>query len=167
MPVRNTWLVRLAEIRAELAALSAPVIDRAVFERVFRVRRRRAIQLMQFFGGWQASQALLVDRLELLRQLEPLEASADYALARRRRERLVETLENVRRQQNARRVRLPVEGDAGERDGSALPDGVLLEAGNLTVRFEGAADLLGKLYRLSQAAAMDFEAFRSAAEGSG
>jgi hypothetical protein len=167
MPARKTWLVRVAEIRAELSAMTAPVIDRAVCERLFRVRRRRALQLMQFFGGWQSSQALLIDRLDLLRQLEPLEAGADYVLTRRRRERLVEVLENARRQQRARRVQLPVEREAPDRGAESLPDGVLLDAGNLNVRFENAGDLLAKLYRLSQAAAADFDAFRRAAEGGG
>ena len=164
MPPRKTWSVRLAEIREELSALTVPVIDRAVFERIFRVRRRRAIQLMQYFGGWQTGQAFLVDRLELLRQLEPLEASADYVLERRRRERLTEALENVRRQRRGRQVALPVEAARREPDLAALPAGIQLNAGSLSVRFEGAEDLLGKLYQLSQAAAHDFEAFRRAVE---
>ena len=43
--------------------MEVPVIDRAVFERIFGVRRRRAIQLMHYFGGFQSSQAYLIDRL--------------------------------------------------------------------------------------------------------
>jgi len=148
-----------------LATLTVPVLDRALFERIFRVRRRRAIQLMQYFGGWQTGQAFLVDRLELLRQLEPLEASADYALERRRRERLVAVLENLRRQRRAGQVVLPVEAALREQNVDGLPAGVQLNAGSLSVRFEGAEDLLGKLYQLSQTAANDFDAFRRAAEG--
>lgn len=165
MPPRKTWLVRLREIQEELSSLTVPVLDRAIFERVFRVRRRRAIQLMQYFGGWQTGQAFLVDRLELLRQLEPLEAGVDYALERRRRERLTETLENLRRQRQAARVALPLEPQARSQDAAALPSGVQLSAGTLTVQFESAADLLGKLYQLSQTAANDFDGFRLTAEG--
>ena len=165
MPTRKTWLLRLTEIREELQELTVPVLDRAMFERVFRVRRRRAIQLMQYFGGWQTGQAFLVDRLELLRQLEPLEASADYVLERRRRERLTEALENLRRQRSGTRVPLPVRSETRDEDVSTLPDGVQLSPGSLSVQFAGAEDLLGKLFELSQAAANDFDAFRRAAEG--
>lgn len=164
MPARKTWLLRLTQIREELTALDVPVLDRAIFERIFGVRRRRAIQLMQYFGGWQTGQAFLVDRLELLRQLEPLEASADYALEQRRRERLIEVLEKLRRQQRARRVLLPVEPPARDQDLAALPEGVQLKAGSLSVQFEGAEDLLGKLYQLSRVAADDFDGFRRAVE---
>jgi hypothetical protein len=63
MPIKKTWLLRLPEIRAELTAMEVPVVDRAVFERVFGVRRRRAIQLLHHFGGFQAGRTFLVDRL--------------------------------------------------------------------------------------------------------
>jgi hypothetical protein len=61
MPIKKTWLLRLPEIRAELTAIEVPVVDRAVFERVFGVRRRRAIQLLHHFGGFQAGRTFLVD----------------------------------------------------------------------------------------------------------
>ena len=85
MPTKKTWLLQLITICEELTAMDVPVIDRAVFERLFGVRRRRAIQLMHFFGGYQAGRTFLLDRLALLRQLEPLEASAEFALEQRRR----------------------------------------------------------------------------------
>ena len=50
MPARKSWLLRVSEIRRELAEMQVPVVDRAVFERLFGVRRRRAVQLMGFFG---------------------------------------------------------------------------------------------------------------------
>ena len=57
MPMKKTWLLRVTEIREELEGLQAPVIDRAMCERIFGVRRRRALQLMHSFGGWQSGQA--------------------------------------------------------------------------------------------------------------
>ena len=90
MPIKKTWLLRLPEIRAELTAMEVPVVDRAVFERVFGVRRRRAIQLLHHFGGWQSGRTFLVDRLAVLRQLEPIEDSAEFALELQRRQRLVD-----------------------------------------------------------------------------
>ena len=77
MPMKKTWLLRVTEIREELEGIRAPVIDCAMCERIFGVRRRRALHLMHSFGGWQSGQAFLVDRLVLLRQLEALQDSAE------------------------------------------------------------------------------------------
>ena len=165
MPARKTWLLRLTQIREELASLDVPVIDRAVFERIFGVRRRRAVQLMHFFAGFQTSQALLVDRLELLRQLEPLEAGTEYVLERGRRERLTESLEKLRRHHQATAVALPVPPDVAGRKVGELPQGICLEAGSLRVNFVRAEDLLAALYELAQTAANDFDSFRRTVEG--
>jgi hypothetical protein len=97
MPMKKTWLLRLSEIREELTAVEVPVIDRAMCERVFGVRRRRALQLMHSFGGWQSGQAYLVDRLALLRQLEGVQDGEEFVGEQRRRQRLTETLEQTRR----------------------------------------------------------------------
>jgi hypothetical protein len=165
MSNKKTWLLRLPEIRAELTAMEVPVVDRAVFERVFGVRRRRAIQLLHHFGGWQSGRTFLVDRLAVLRQLEPIEASAEFALELQRRQRLVDFLERLRRSRAGARVVIPVDTAADSAAGAWLPAGVQLERGNLRVQFDGAEDVLRKLYELSQAAAKDFERFRAAAEG--
>lgn len=162
MPMKKTWLLRLTEIREALTQMDTPVIDRAVFERLFGVRRRRAIQLMHYFSGYQAGRTFLIDRQALLRQLEPLEASTEFALEQRRRQRLIESLEKVRRSRAGARVVIPVEP---AHNGTLLPDYVQLDRGTLWVEFENVEDLLSKLYKLSMAAAADFEAFRAAAEG--
>ena len=69
MPTKPYWWYRLGEIISELESLAAPVVDRAVFEQVFGVRRRRAIELLHYFGGFQAGKTFLVERSSLLRQL--------------------------------------------------------------------------------------------------
>lgn len=164
MPMRKTWLVRLPEILGDLAGMEVPVIDRAVFEKVFGVRRRRAIQLLHFFGGYQAGRTFLVDRLALIGQLEPIQTGAEFVMEERRRQRLSEALEKVRRHRAAASVRIPVEPGLDRRL-SDLPEGIHLEPGSLHVDFCKAEDLLAKLFELSKAAANDFEAFRGAAEG--
>jgi hypothetical protein len=162
MPTTKTWLLRLPEIREELSAMKVPVVDRAIFERLFGVRRRRAIQLLHYFDGYQSGRTFLIDRLALIEQLAPLEASAEFAVEQRRRQRLVESLEKLRRSQAGARVVIPVE--AGSQTGAVLPAGVQLEPGMLCVHFDEVTDLLAKLYGVAQAAAGDFEAFRAAAE---
>src|SRR5579872_6327172 len=129
MPTKKTWLLRLPEIRKELSAMNVPVVDRAVFERLFGVRRRRAIQLLHYFGGYQSGRTFLVDRLSLIEQLAPLEASADFAVEQRRRQRLVESLENLRRSRASAAVVIRVE--AGAQNGAGLPAGVQFEPGLL------------------------------------
>ena len=163
--MRKTWLLRLPEILAELSGMQVPVIDRAVFERTFGVRRRRAIQLLHFFGGYLAGRTFLVDREALIRQLEPIQAGTEFVMEHRRRERLIEALEKVRRYRAAVKVVIPVAPDVYDRRMDGLPDGVRLRPGHLSVDFGKAEDLLSKLFELSQAAANDFESFRSSADG--
>jgi hypothetical protein len=163
--MRKTWLVRLPEILGDLAGMKVPVIDRAVFEKVFGVRRRRAIQLLHFFSGYQAGRTFLIDRLALIGQLESLQAGAEFVWEERRRQRVCEALEKGRLYRAAARVRIPVEPGVQERQMSDLSEGIQLRQGSLHVDFCKVEDLLAKLFELSKAAANDFEAFRDAAEG--
>ena len=92
MPAKAQWLLRVPEILAELSALDVPVVDRAVCERLFRLRRRRAIDLIRCFGGYQAGRTFLVDRSKLVAQLEQIRDSPDYKMEWRRKERLADRL---------------------------------------------------------------------------
>ena len=164
MAAKRSWLLRVPEIRQEVAALDVLVVDRISFERLFHVRRRRAIQLMHTFGGYQTGQALLIDRAELLRQLEALEAGAEFAIEQGRRQRLLDSLEKVRRHRAAAAVRIPVGAETAERSVARLPAGIVLQADSLRVDFRGAEDLLGKLYELAQTVGNDFESFKALVE---
>jgi hypothetical protein len=164
MAARRSWLLTVGEIRQDVAALDVPVVDRILFERLFHVRRRRAIQLMHTFGGYQTGLALLIDRAVLLRQLEALEAGAEFAIEHGRKQRLLDSLEKVRKHRAAAAVRIPVEAEAEERSVYCLPAGIFLQAESLRVEFHGAEDLLSKLYELSQAVGNDFESFKAIVE---
>ncbi len=63
----------------QLRALDVPVVDRAAVERMFGMRRRRAIELMGRFGGYRSGNAILLDRLGLIWQLEAMSAGEDVA----------------------------------------------------------------------------------------
>jgi hypothetical protein len=54
MPAKALWLLQIPEIVALLETFDVPVVDRAVIERLFGLRRRRAIELLHRFGGYQA-----------------------------------------------------------------------------------------------------------------
>ena len=54
MPAKALWLLHIPDIIAMLESFDVPVVDRAVIEHLFGLRRRRAIQLPHRFGGYQA-----------------------------------------------------------------------------------------------------------------
>src|SRR5450759_3473193 len=88
MPTKPEWLLRLPDIRAELEHLDVPVVDRSGIERIFGLRRRRAIELMHEFGGYQAGRRFLLDPARLLGALPLLVPGEDFTAEKRRRERL-------------------------------------------------------------------------------
>jgi len=159
MPYKAQWLLRVPEILDELAALDVPVVDRAVCERLFRVRRRRAIDLIRWFGGYQAGRTFLVDRAKMAAQLEQIRDSPDYKMEWQRKEKLAEKLEAIRRLQTGARVTIPVKVEVLGHRLPDLPAGVGLSAGALHIEFETPEELLGKLFALAQAIANDYEAF--------
>src|SRR5665811_2500757 len=112
MPAKPEWLLRLPEIRSELEHLAVPIVDRAGIERIFGLKRRRAIELMHQFGGYQAGRTFLVDRARLLEALQSLESREDYSVEKRRREHLGDVMEASREHLMSMRVRIPVRAAA-------------------------------------------------------
>jgi len=159
MPIKAEWLLRVPEILTDLRALDVPVLDRAAIERLFGFRRRRAIQVMHAVGGYQAGHSFLVDRLQLIAQLDVLCSGEGFHQEGRRRVRLEETVERLRRHVVAARVRIAVEPGVMETRIQSLPPGIQLEPGLLSVAFGEPRELLQRLFALSQAIANDFESF--------
>jgi hypothetical protein len=166
LPTQPQWLLRLPEIIAEISAMDAPVIDRAVLERVFGVRRRRAVDMMGAFGGYQVGRTFVIDRPKLIAGLEQIRQSGAFTFERQRKEHLAEELDRARRCHAGAKVSIPIEKEDLERKAPDFAPGIELEVGRLTVAFGNAEDLLRKLYGLAQAATQDFEAFKNAAETS-
>jgi hypothetical protein len=164
MPAEPQWLLRIAEIIDELSALRAPVVDRSVIERAFGVRRRRAIHLLGWFGGYQVGRTFVIEREALLRQLREIASSERFRFEKRRHEKLAEGLERMRKHREAARVRFPAPPPVPAAP-AGLPPGVVLEHGRLTVEFASVQELLGKLYGIAQAAAEDFAGFEAAVTG--
>jgi hypothetical protein len=164
MPAKALWLLKIPEIVSLLETFDVPVVDRAIIERLFGLRRRRAIELLHRFGGFQAGRTYLIDRHVLIGQLRRLADGDELQRESRRRERLGQTVEQLRRQQSAARVQIAVTPDVFSRKLSDLSPGVALESGHLHISFSCTEDLLGKLFELSQAATNDFDRFRAATE---
>jgi hypothetical protein len=159
MPAEPRWLLRVPRIIDELSALPAPVVDRSVIERVFGVRRRRAIYLLGGFGGYQVGRTFVIERETLIGRLRAIAAGESFHFERRRHQHLTEGLERLRRNNRAARISLPVPSPAPH--SASLPDGVELEPGRLVIHFAGGRDLLAKLYGIAQAAAEDFDRFEA------
>ena len=146
-----------------MEVVDVPVIDRAIVEHLFGLRRRRAIELLHRFGGYQAGRTFLIDRRLLIDELRRLGGGQEFELEIRRKQRLGQAVDELRLNQAATAVRIPVRPEPACRIAD-LPADVALEPGQLRVDFCGTEDLLSKLYELSQAAAQDFDRFRAAAE---
>ena len=159
MPAKPEWLLRLPVIRAQLECLDAPVVDRAAIERIFGLKRRRAIELMHEFGGYQAGHTFLLDRVRLLEALRSLESREEYTAEKRRRERLQDVVEASREHLILTRVQIPVRAAAARPSLDRLAPGVLLLPGVLTIEFRHPSELLEKLFGLAQAIGHDFEQF--------
>jgi hypothetical protein len=164
MPAAAQWFLRLPEIITELERLKVPVIDRTIFESVFRVRRRRAIQLMHAFGGYQVGKTFIVERAAILGELAARRESEAFDRERRRKMRLAEELERVRRLVPGRKVRIAADPDVHERVIGDLPGGIHLRPGELRIEFFGPEDLLRHLFELSQAIINDYERFEALVE---
>jgi hypothetical protein len=162
VPAKPRWLLHIPGIVAELRALEAPVVDRATFERLFGVRRRRAITLMQSFGGYVSGSAVLLDREALIARLTAMQADPEVDREVRRKQRLSARLDSLRRHRSAAQVLIRVPEDAPSRRLRDLPQGIALGPGRLTIDFEGAEQLLTKLYEFSQAIANDYDQFCAA-----
>lgn len=167
MPANSLWLLQIPCIVSQLESFNVPVVDRAVIERLFGLRRRRAIELMHRFGGYQAGRTFLIDRRLLIEQLRRVAEGEEFQRESRRKERLECAVDQLRRNQTALRVRIVVPPRVGRPSLADLSPAVVLEAGHLHIAFSGTEDLLGKLYELSQAASNDFDGFRAATESAG
>jgi hypothetical protein len=167
MSAKAEWLLRLPEIRAELEHLAVPIVDRAGIERIFGLKRRRAIELMHEFGGYQTGRTFLLDRARLLEALQSLESRDDYAVEKRRRERLRDVVEASREHLILTRVQIPVRAAATRPSLDRLAPGVVLLPGVLSIEFRQPIELLEKLYALAQAIGHDFERFEGLSPGGG
>jgi len=159
MPAKSEWLLRLPEIRAELEHLEVSVVDRSVIERIFGLKRRRAIELLHQFGGYQTGRTFLVERTGLLQALEALQSQDGYVTERRRRERLRDVVDASREHLLATQVRIPVRPATSRPSLDRLAPGVHLTPGMLSIEFLQPIDLLEKLYGLAQAITHDFDKF--------
>jgi hypothetical protein len=159
MPAKSRWLLKIPEIIERLSQMDAPVVDRAVCERLFGIGRRRAIDLMQKFGGYQAGNTILVDGSAFIQHLQRMLDDPEFEQERRRKRRLSEHLTELEKHSRAAAVRIPVGPETVHQSPDDLPDGIFFEPGRLRVDYGNVEELLRRLFELAQAAANDFDEF--------
>ena len=158
MPSPPQWFQHVDSALEALRAFPGPLVDRAGLEQLLRVSRRTAIRLMNHFGGYQAGKTFLIDRQDLIAALESVRAGESFQQEGRRRRRLEDDLDQIRRSLRARQVKLPVAPDP--QPCSSLPSGLrVVRPGVLEVEFASAEELLGLLYELVRLAGEDLEQF--------
>jgi hypothetical protein len=143
---------------------NVPVLDRQAFERIFRVKDRRARVLMSRFAGFQIGHAWAVDRQHLIEALEALERGEEFQWEHQRRQRIAQFYKQVAREHPARQVHIPVTREALGRTLSSLPADIRFLPGELRIRFSSFEDLLTKLFELGQAVQNDFSTFEKLLE---
>src|ERR1700682_5747192 len=127
MPAESEWMGHVPELTSLLGRLPAPVLDRAAIETLFGVKRRRAIQLLAQFGGYQTGRTFLVDRDSLLRQLEKIRDGDRVQREAARRERRAGSLAALRKHAAASRVQIPLPEAARQAVLETLPAGIALK----------------------------------------
>jgi hypothetical protein len=166
MPAQPSWFQRLESILAELRRLDMACLDRQAVEKLFRVKQRRARQLMAGLPSIQVGNAVAVDRMALIARLENTAAGEAFRWEMSRRSRLAERIDSLRKHATAARVRLRAGSEARDRTlVGTLGESIELAGGELRIRFAGAEDLAAKLFELSQAMVNDWEAFQMNVEG--
>jgi hypothetical protein len=164
MPAKASWITHIPEMIDTICALTVPVLDRAGFERLFKVRRRRAISLMKYFGGYRAGSSILVDRMALVKRLERMQQEPATGYEVHRKRQLAEHLALARQTRLGMKIKIPVPEDARDREFQDLPDGIEIAPGRVVFTFKSAEQLFSNLYEFSQAAANDYDRVCAAVE---
>jgi hypothetical protein len=163
MPAKPSWLLRIPHIIAALSALHVPIVDRATCEKLFGLRRRQTIHLLQSFGGYRAGSVIVLNREDLIRKLQELQKSPAVEYEHRRKRKIAEEVAGLEASWAAKRIVIEP-SRTGRTATGWLPEGVRFGLGTLTVEFADVPQLLSRLYDLAQAAARDFDRFCSTAK---
>jgi len=162
MPRKPEWIHHIDSALAELDLLPSPFIDRRTLQSLLHVSPRQALRILNRLAPSSAGASLLIPRLELIAKLQSLRDGENSQFEIRRRDRLSDQLNRLRRDLKARQVRIeatqPVELLA------SLPPAIRLTPGRLEIRFTTAAELLTLLLSLGQAMTNDYHRFAEAVE---
>jgi len=144
------WIDRVPEMVASLiTSTTPPVLDRQSVEKLFGVSKRQALRLMADVGGYEAGNACLVRRRDLVRYLEsPKVRDAQKG----KRERIGAMVEAKWKEQSVNLQPKPVIYAKPQTTPKTLPSGIEIEtrrgANEVRLSFYDHKDLCDKLYGL-------------------
>jgi hypothetical protein len=164
MPDKPLWLERLPDAIRCLEERTDSWVDRSVIESILGVGRRRAQQLLAQVPRQRIGTSLVARRADVISRLQTMSAGENTHFEQRRQKRLWGQLEQARRdwcgqppvlvelpRSQARRIEI--------QDFAALPEGVELTPGCITVRFRDPDEALRKLMALAMAVGRNRPAF--------
>jgi len=162
MPAKPRWYSELPHIRRTLAAMDSPIIDRAVIERLFSIKRRQANYIMSKLGGYVSGSSVVIRREDLLLKLTDLAGSRGVPKAEtQRKARVIEALNAVKSAPRPRRIPAP----PPRRPRDPLPAGVSISApGEMRIVFSSPETLLSTILGVVQSASADFANFAAGLE---
>ena len=165
MPNHPTWLEHVPDILDRLQAEETPpLLDRQAIEHLFGVRRRQAIHLLHRFSGYQVGRTFVVSRDAVRAFLEDRQTNGTWEVVNTKKNHVIAFLGEARQALQAPVLALPTK-KFSEITLDGLPAGIHLKPDQLTIQFQGATDLLEKLFALSQALVNDLDRLEAALAG--
>ena len=158
MPDQPLWLPHIPAFLQALKVSDAPaLLTRFDLERLFGVRRRRAILLLHRCGAARRGRELVATREAVVAFLEGCrdDDAVDRLAARDRQ--VGQALAEARRARTLPTIPLPPLAQLSAITFAGLPPGIELTPTALSVRFSSAQDLVEKLFTVAQALANDYE----------
>jgi hypothetical protein len=160
VPDKPTWYGRLDQVIAELEDLSWPWVDRETLEALLQVGPRRAQQILRPCVIRQVGANGLAGREELIAHLKRLAAGDEAQYERRRRQKLAQVLEGLRREALAQpKVLVEAPTAVLSQQFANLPDGVSISPGAISIIFSSPNEALQRLLALAMAIGNDFNEF--------
>ena len=168
MPVPPTWMPRLAEILAAVESLPASELDREQIMRLFRVKRRAALLLMQQLEPKRVRGSWRIDRRRLATWLEEQMRDAGRELDRRERlTRALITADLSLPRPKGAFLSVAATQEMRSKAVQGFPPGVSLTTGSpsrLEVEFQTLEDLAEKLIQAGLALDRNFDHYASLLE---
>ncbi|MGA2132391.1 MAG: hypothetical protein ABSH50_08870 [Bryobacteraceae bacterium] len=166
MPDKPLWYGRLDEIIGELNGLAWPWVDCETLQTLLQVGRRRAQQVLRPCVTRQIGTSGMANREELIAHLRRLAAGEDVHYERRRRQRLAQTMEQLRQAALAQpKVLVEAPSTIVGQQFADLPEGVTVLPGNISISFSSPSEALQRLLALAMAIGNDFGEFERIAGG--
>jgi hypothetical protein len=162
MPDKPIWLERLPQVIARLEERAEAWVDRATLEALLGVGRRRAQQLLARMPGQRVGASVVTSRGDAIRYLQAIAAGEETYYEQRRRKRLWGRLDQARGEWSEQPLVETREAQVREierNDFAALPEGVDLAPGCITIRFGDPEEALEKLLALAMAVGRNRIAF--------